>query len=97
MLLDEGDGVAHFLGGVLLHVVLAVAQRGGELEHGDAILKLEPLGDDAVAEERAVAGGVALHGAGADTGASSSMETPTSASGIGHTSPARPNCCATSM
>ena len=68
MLLDEGDGVAHFLGGVLLHVVLAVAQRGGELEHGDAVLELEALGDDAVAEERAVAGGVALHCAGAEHG-----------------------------
>ena len=30
-------------------------------------------------------------------GASSSIETPASASGMGHTSPASPNCCATSI
>ena len=68
MLLNKGDGVADLLCCVLLNVVLAVAQRGGELEHGNAVLELEALGDDAVAEERAVAGGVALHGAGTEDG-----------------------------
>ena len=68
VLLDEGDGVAHLLGGVLLHVVLPVAQGRGQLEAGDAVLQLQSLGDDAVAHQGAVAGGVALDGTGAQNG-----------------------------
>ena len=65
LFLDESDGVANLLSGVLLHVVLAVAQRGCQLENRDAVFKLKPLGDDAVAHQRAVTGCIALHGAGA--------------------------------
>ena len=68
VLLDEGDGVADLLRGVFLHIVLAVAQGRGELEHRDAVLELEALGDNAVAEQRTVAGRIALHGAGAEHG-----------------------------
>ena len=45
-----------------------MAQRRCELEHGDTVLKLHALGDDTVAEQRAVAGGVALNGAAAEDG-----------------------------
>ena len=62
---DEGDGVADLLGGILLHIVLPVAQRGGQLENRNTILQLQPLGDDAVAHQGAVTGGVALDSAGA--------------------------------
>ena len=67
-LLAKCDGVLDLLCCVVLHVVLAVTQGGGKLEHGDAVLKLKTLGDNAVAEQRAVAGGVALDGAGAEHG-----------------------------
>ena len=63
MLLNEGDGLLDLGGGVFHDVRLLVAQRGGELEGGDAVLALEALGDDAVAHQGAVAGGVVLHGA----------------------------------
>ena len=66
MLLDEGDGVFDLLRGVILHIVLAVAQGRGELEHRDAVLELEALGDNAVAEQGAVARRVTLHGAGTE-------------------------------
>ncbi len=68
MLLDKGYGIAYLLRGVFLHILICVAQRRGKLEHGDAILKLHALGYDTVAEERAVAGRVALNGAAADNG-----------------------------
>ena len=63
LLLDEGNGAADLLGGILLHILPGVPQGHGQLEAGDAVLQLQPLGDDAVAHERAVAGGVALDGA----------------------------------
>ena len=66
MLLDEGDGVADLLRGVFLHIILAVAQGRCKLEHRDAVLELKALGDDTVAEQRTVAGRIALHGAGAE-------------------------------
>lgn len=66
VLFDEGNGVFDLLCSVILHVVLAVAKRRSELEYRDAVLKLETLGDDAVAEQGAVARRVALHGAGAE-------------------------------
>lgn len=68
VLFNEGDRVLYLLRGVVLYVILAVTQRRGELEHGDAVLKLKALGNDAVAQKRAVAGGVALDGAGAQHG-----------------------------
>ena len=68
VLLDEGNGIADLLGGVLLHVLFPVAQRGGQLEAGNAVLQLQALGDNAVAHQRAVAGGVALNGAGTQNG-----------------------------
>ena len=68
MLLDEGDGVANLLGRVLLHIVLSVPQGRGQLEHGNAVLQLQTLGDHTVAHQRAVAGGVALDGAGTQNG-----------------------------
>ena len=66
MLFNEGNGVFDLLCSVILHIVLAVAQGRGELEHRDAVLELEALGDNAVAEQGAVARRVALHGAGAE-------------------------------
>ena len=65
VLFYEGNGVADFLGGVFLYVLLSVPQGGGQLEAGNAVLQLQTFGDDAVAHEGAVAGGVALDGAGA--------------------------------
>ena len=66
--LDKGDGVADFLGRIFLYVVLSVAQRRGQLEHRDAVLLLQALGDQTVAHERAVAGRVALDGAASEHG-----------------------------
>ena len=66
VLLDEGDGIFDLLRGVILHVVLAVAQGRCQLEHRNAVLKLEALGNDAVSEQGAVARRVALHGARAE-------------------------------
>ena len=43
-----------------------MAQGRGELEHRDAVLELEALGDDTVAKQGAVTRRVALHGAGAE-------------------------------
>ena len=68
VLLDEGDDVADILRGVILHIVLLMAHGRDKLERRDAVFALEALGDDAVAHERAVAGGVALHGADAEHG-----------------------------
>ena len=68
LFLNEGDGVADLLSGVLLHIVLPVAQGRCQLEHRNTILQLQPLGDDAVAHQGAVAGGVALDSAGAQNG-----------------------------
>ena len=68
VLLDEGDGVFDVLRGVGLHVVLLMAHGRDELERRDAVFALEPLGDEAVAHERAVARRVALHGADAEHG-----------------------------
>jgi len=68
LLLDESDGVFHILRGVLLHVLFPVAHRRNELEGRDAVLPLKALGDDAVAHEGAVAGGVDLNGAFAEDG-----------------------------
>ena len=65
VLFYEGNGVADLLGGVFLHILLPVPQGGGQLEAGNAVLQLQTFGDDAVAHEGAVAGGVALDGAGA--------------------------------
>ena len=66
--LNKGNGIADLLGGVLLHVLFPVAQRGCQLEAGNAVLQLQPLGDNAVAHQRAVTGGVALNGAGTQNG-----------------------------
>ena len=66
VLLDEGDGIFDLLCSVILHVVLAVAQGRCQLEHRNAVLKLEALGNDAVSEQGAVARRVALHGARAE-------------------------------
>ena len=68
VLLDEGDGVFDVLCGVGLHVVLLMAHGRDELERRDAVFALEPLGDEAVAHERAVARRVALHSADAEHG-----------------------------
>ena len=65
MLLNEGDGVADLLGRVLLNIILSVTQGRRQLEYGDTVLQFQALGDDAVAHKGAVAGGVALDGAGA--------------------------------
>ena len=43
VLLDEGNGVANFLRGVFLNVLVNVTQRGGKLENRDAVLKLHAL------------------------------------------------------
>ena len=68
MLFNESDGVADLLSGIFLNVLVHMTQRRCELEHGDTVLKLHALGDNAVAEQRAVAGGVALNGAAAEDG-----------------------------
>ena len=65
VLLHKFDGLLDLVGGVVQHVRLLVAQRGGKLEGRDAVLPLQALGDDAVAHEGAVAGGVVLHRAAA--------------------------------
>ena len=85
MLFDEGNGVFDLLCNVILHVVLAVAQRRSELEYRDAVLKLETLGDDPLPSREP--SHVVLHctAQAPSTGASSSMDTPASASGIGQT------------
>ena len=66
MLFDKGDGVSDLLRGVLQHVRLLVAQGSGELEGGDAVLAVKAFGNNAVAHEGAVAGGVVLHRAAAE-------------------------------
>ena len=65
VLFDEGNGVSYLLSGVFLYIVLTVAQGGCQLEAGHAVLQLKALCNNAVAKERAVTGGVALDGAGA--------------------------------
>ena len=64
LLLDKRDGLPDILRGVLL----LVPHRRDELEGRDAVLALKALGDDAVAHQRAVAGGIDLHGASAEHG-----------------------------
>lgn len=68
VLFNESDGVADLLSGIFLNVLVHMTQRRCQLEHGDTVLKLHALGDNAVAEQRAVAGGVALNGAAAEDG-----------------------------
>jgi len=68
VLLHKGDGLFDILRGVFLHIRLPVAHGGDQLEGGDAVLPLQALGDQAVAHQGAVAGGVNLHRAAAQNG-----------------------------
>ena len=68
VLLDESDGIADFLRSIILNILVCVAQRSCELKDGDAVLKLQALRDNAVTQERAVTGGVALYCAAAEDG-----------------------------
>ena len=49
VLFNESDGVADLLSGIFLNVLVHMAQRRCELEHGDTVLKLHTFGDDTVA------------------------------------------------
>ena len=62
MFLNEGDCISNFLRCIVLNIVICVAQRSCKLEYRNTVFKLHTLGDDAVAEKRSVAGGVALNG-----------------------------------
>ena len=51
VLLDKCDGVADLLCGIILNILVCMAQRSCKLKYGDTVLKLHALGDNTVTQE----------------------------------------------